>query len=144
MLIDWGEEGHLPNKIYGFLDFSDVNLPSDPPIEHAGTLIEPGIYAIVENAQYVEVEADGIYTSEIFVPMTKEVGGLTGNLVSHLRFYLADVEAFMEPLSVIPDIGGPPNNYFMVRDRSKWAEGFSSWLESPLDIREEISDCEED
>ena len=41
---------------------------------------------------------------------------------------------------MIPDIGGPPNNYFVVRDRDNWRQAFSAWLQTPLDINEEISD----
>ena len=82
--------------------------------------------------------------SEIFVRITKEVGGLTDNRVSHLTFYLADVEAFMEPISVIPDIGGAPNDYFVVRDRDNWKQAFSAWLHTPMNIEEEISESESD
>ena len=100
----------LPNKIYGFLDLTKADLPPNHGIKHAGSDIEAAVYAVVENALYVN---GGETTSEIFVPVAKEVGGLTNNRVSHLRFYLADAEAFVEPVSVVPDIGGPPNNCFM-------------------------------
>ena len=119
------------------MDLTKADLPPNHGIKHAGSDIEAAVYAVVENALCVN---GGETTSEIFVPVTKEVGGLTNNRVSHLRFYLADAEAFVEPISVIPDIGGPPNNYFMVRDRDNWRQAFSAWLQTPLDINEEISD----
>ena len=50
VIIDWGEEGHLPNKIYGFLDLTSANMPHNHGTEHAGTDIEAAVYAIVENA----------------------------------------------------------------------------------------------
>jgi hypothetical protein len=52
--------------------------------------------------------------SDIFVPVTKEVGNIAGGSVK-LKFYLADVEAFSAPMVVIPDIGGDPNAYFYVK-----------------------------
>ena len=102
VVIDWGDEGRLPNKICGFLDLTSANMPHDHGMEHAGTDIEAAVCAIVENAAHVEVDNA---RSEIFVRITKEVGGLADNRVSHLTFYLADAEASMEPISVIPDIG---------------------------------------
>ena len=51
--------------------------------------------------------------------------------MTQLKFYLADVEAFVAPLTVIPDIGGETNAYFMVRNRTCWREDFESWLETP-------------
>ena len=49
VVIDWGEEGRLPNKIYGFLDLTSANIPHNHGIEHAGTDIEAAVHAIVEN-----------------------------------------------------------------------------------------------
>ena len=43
--------------------------------------------------------------------------------VSGLKFYLAEVEevkAFTAPLTVIPDIGGDPNAYFVVKNCDVW------------------------
>ena len=48
--------------------------------------------------------------------------------VTKLTFYLADVEAFVEPIAVVPDIGGPPNAYFVCKNRAKWREDFVEWL----------------
>ena len=53
------------------------------------------------------------------------------NNVSHLSFLLADVEAFVKPVAVIPDIGGQPNSYFALREQASWKEMFTQWLESP-------------
>ena len=50
-------------------------------------------------------------------------------MVSGFRFYLADVEAIVCPLAVIPDIGGPANCYFLVKDRDTWRQDFIRFLE---------------
>ena len=62
---------------------------------------------------------------------TKEVGEMTNGRVTKLKFYLADTEAFLAPLAVIPNIGGPANSYFIVDNRQVWKEGFEEWLECP-------------
>jgi hypothetical protein len=60
-------------------------------------------------------------------------------------FYLANVEAFTDPVAVIPDVGGAPNQYFQVRSRSDWRNKFIDWLELPHtdDIMDDLSDDEE-
>ena len=50
------------------------------------------------------------------------------------QFYLADVEAFEEPVAVVPDIGGRANDYFIVKNKTEWAEDFVDWLEEPSDL----------
>ena len=54
-----------------------------------------------------------------------------GKSVKRRKFYLADTDAFVEPCCVIPDIGGPPNRYFMVHSRTKWPKMFSQWVDRP-------------
>jgi len=51
----------------------------------------------------------------LFIPIRKEVQEITTQMVSKLKFYLADVEAFASPLLVvIPDMGGNANDYFLL------------------------------
>ena len=97
----------------------------------------------MENAFFVDNEYK-IGQSEIFVPITKEIGGLTNNVVSHMKFFLADVEAIVKAIAVIPDIGGQPNDYFMVKDRETWQTDFMLFLEKELDLDAEISSEEDD
>ena len=82
--------------------------------------------------------------SEIFVPITKEVKALTNNTVSHMKFYLADVEAIVDPIAVIPDIGGNPNDYFMIKDRETWRTDFISFLENFGNLEDCVSSDEEE
>jgi hypothetical protein len=107
-----------------------------------GMNLERSVYAVVESAIFDDNE-QSIALSEIFVPITKEMGGLTNNAVSQLKFYLADVEAIVQAIAVIPDIGGPPNAYFLVKDRETWRTDFMAFLERPLDLDAEISDDED-
>ena len=63
------------------------------------------------------------------MPIRTHVGEIRQRRVTKLRLYLADVEAFVDPITVVPDIGGPPNAYFHCKQsRDKWREDFIAWL----------------
>jgi hypothetical protein len=140
-LIDWGIDTHLPAKMYGFVDLRE--LPSRPSLYFADIRLKPGIYAVVESASY-NPDAEEQAMSELFIPITKEVGAMLGPTVWSLKFYLADVEAIVKPLAVIPDLGGPPNNYFIIKDRATWREDFIAFLEEDLDVETAIQDVYEE
>jgi hypothetical protein len=140
-MIDWGDEGILPVRIVGFVDLR--GLPDDHTANFLELPLEQSIFAVVEKAAFL-VDQEEIDLSEIFVPITKEVGAITDNVVSELKFWLADVDAIVKPIAVIPDIGGPPNAYFMVKDRETWRTDFMEFLETPLDWEDDISSEEED
>lgn len=106
-------------------------LPPNNAVHFAGfDSLVPAVYAIVESASYSSDQA-AIDMSDIFVPVTKEVGNVQDGTVTQLKFYLAEVEAFVAPMVVIPDIGGAPNAYFYVKNRMCWREDFEDWLETP-------------
>jgi len=139
--VDWDDDGNLPNKIWGFVDLN--MLPEMSGINYGGLAsLEPGVYAIVESSAYSTQETE-IQRSEIFVPIIKETGVVANGVVTGLKFYLADVEAFVAPLTVIADVGGRPNEYFVVKNRTQWKEDFVDWLESPdKDVHFTMSDDE--
>ena len=117
-------------------------LPKESNVELNGMPLESAVYAVVESGVFDSDEAS-VELSEIFVPITKEIGGLTNNAVSHLKFYLADIDAIVGPIAVIPDIGGPPNAYFMVKERETWRTDFMKFLESEIDLEAMISSSDE-
>ena len=104
-------------------------MEPEPGVNHGSCDITPGCFAIVECGVYDDQTNDLI--SEIFQPLRTIVGGITHNQVSHFKFFLSDIEAFVRPIAVIPDLGGQPNGYFLLKDRSMWREDFESWLENP-------------
>ena len=141
-MIHWDQEGNLPCKIYGFVDLRD--LPSkNHGLNMQGMPLGNSIYAIVEAAVFDEDEVRKSM-SEIFVPITKEVGRITNNAVSQMKFYLADVEAIVSPIAVIPDIGGNPNDYFMIKDRETWRMDFISFLENFGNLDDIVSSDEDE
>ena len=99
--VDWGPGyGTLPNKLWGFVDLS--GLPPTFKVDYGGIKsISPGIYAIVESATMIEDEH-----SELVLTLETDVVLNAHGDVDDLQFYLADVEAFVEPAIVVPDIGG--------------------------------------
>ena len=129
VMVDWGEDhGKLPNKIWEFVDLR--GLPEDNVVQCGGLCpIPPGIYGIVENADFV-TDRNQKMMSKIFIPILKEVKQMQQHRVQNLTFYLADVDTFDEPLAVIPDIGGPANAYFFLKKRTEWKADFEKWLES--------------
>ena len=57
--------------------------------------------------------------------------------------HLADTDAFSDPACVVPDIGGPPNGYYYIEPRARWADSFEEWLHYDLDEDMIMSDDEE-
>ena len=140
VLIQWSEFGDpLPARIWGFLDLRRV--PQDSGVSHGGNdSIGPGIYAIVESAEYLDDDYQN-NLSNIFTPITKKVISTDG-FVRRSVFYLADVEAFVAPIAVIPDIGGANNAYFVVKNKTQWRQNFLEWLDEPC--REDVIDSDVD
>ncbi len=135
-LFDWGTDGHLPGKIWGFTNLQ--GLPASSRLQYGGINLRPGIYAIIENSYFVEDEEEK-ELSEIFVPILKEKEDINEEGVTKFKFYLADVESILQPLTVIPDLEGKPNAYFLMKDRGTWVEDFERFLERPINLQEEIS-----
>jgi len=139
VVVDWGPDGQLPCMIWGFVDLT--GLPADNNIECGGlSPVKPEVYAIVESGKESRKRSDGDM-SEIFSRVTKDVGRIRDGRVVEGQFYLADVEAFVEPIAVIPDVGGNINSYLQLRRRCYWREDFIKWLKRPY---EEWKDFEEE
>ena len=75
------------------------------------------------------------------VPILKDIILDKDGIIEQRNFYLANTDAFQDPCCVIPDIGGPPNKYFVVKPRNEWAGEFIKWIMQPHlpmdDIKEE-------
>jgi len=131
--VDWGRHGQLPNKMWGFDDLCGLpaDLPCNQQLNFGGVAnLSPSIYAIVESTE-LSPSLHGDVNCDIFMRLHTEVGAKTDGFVSKLKFYLADVEAFVDPCIVIPNLGGETNSYFWVQNRRKRAKSFANWLRAP-------------
>ena len=64
-------------------------------------------------------------------------------------FFFADVEAFVEPIVVVPDIEADADNvYFEVAPRREWAEDFETWLslndDDPIEFSDEENESDDE
>ena len=142
-MVDWGEHGALPAKIWGFVDLTNVGLDTKK-VGYGGLAdMPPAVCAVVESTKYSGNAFDRS-VSDIFTPIKTivQAKGPKG-IVTKYKYYLADVDAFVKPLIVIPDTGGDSNDFFEVAPRAGWREFFIEWLEAPHDD-DAISDYEEE
>ena len=143
--FDWGEEGNLPCHLLGFVDFSE--LPAGFEFNYAGSEgAKKGVYAIVECASLIEDEIE-INKSELFIPVQKQIGGHTNDFVSHRNCWLADCDAIVSPVAVVPNLGEHQNGHSMINSRANWKIDFERWLDAPTneaDCAESDTDSEAD
>ena len=129
VIVDWGDEGKLPCHTMGFVEL--LSLSDSFKLNFGGVEDgDPGNCAIVECVDCLD-EENNSKISDLFIPIGKEIGGFTGSDISHRKHCPVDVETFVAPVAVIPNLGGPPNHHFEVRERKLWAEDFCRWLEEP-------------
>jgi hypothetical protein len=133
VLVDYGRShGKLPTEMWCFLDFSDLK-PGTVDIEWGGMRLKSaGVHAVVEVACYSHCQEE-IAKSAIFLPLSKETRRGTEEEGGGWKrqFYLVDVEAFVEPMVVVPDVGGKRNAYFHMKSRHLWVEQFEQWVKDP-------------
>ena len=90
VVVDWGAGfGKIPNKIWGFVDFS--KLRNNSRIKFGGiNQLEPTVYAVVESTGVV----DGGEETELLKEVETEVEDFSvGGHVTKCKFYLAPVDA---------------------------------------------------
>ena len=119
-------------KFWCFIDLTMLPTNEALPVV-MGTPIRRGVYALVESAGLIPQELDNNRNTDLFTRITKEYDAPDneGDLPKR-KLYLADVEAFLEPICVVPDIDRDQQcNYFLVAPRDSWAGQFTDWLEAP-------------
>ena len=82
--------------------------------------------------------------SDLLMPISKEIEIHPDKTMGRRTFSLANTEAFEGLCCAIPDIGGPPNKYFVVLPRSQWKDPFIQWIQDPhsLDEMDEMAGSE--
>ena len=74
VVIDWGEDGVLPCKIWGFVDLRGISEQETDANIGGLNQVSPGIYGIAESANPIRRER----FSEIFVEFTKKTVQMQG------------------------------------------------------------------
>ena len=144
--VDWGAWGKLPSHIFCFVVLENDMPTGRNTLHHGGVALKKGTYAVVETA-VADSDDDLIRSSDLLTPYIKsDVSFTEDGAVDQRKFYLADTEAFLDPCCVVPDIGGAPNRYFVMKPRNMWANEFIRWIEDPhgLDTMDELDAVKED
>ena len=153
VLVDWGgEDSKFPAEIWGFVILQGLpkesrRSASDKLLLHHGDIdLEDGHYAVIESAFFTETQAITFdrhgnqepqsnireMKSTLFEPIEKELASsqMTSDRGRRRKFYLADVEAFIDPLMVIPNVGNRKGlQYLQIKPRSQWVRVFEEWLD---------------
>ena len=138
--VDWGRNhGQLPGEIWCFVDFSD--LPEDIDFDFKGSFVRKGVFAVIETTVFCPNKTptgETINKSDLFIPIVKQAEELHPNGdIKKRQFWLANVESFVEPIAVVPDIGNSNKlRYFKLVHRRDWAEAFTDWLDSSFQDEE--------
>ena len=132
VLVNWGHGGKSPAQIWCFLDLRGLEDKFRRKVD--GVTVQKGVYAVVESTAYEAAAPE----SDLFVPCVKEATRLNEDgTMAKRKFYLAEVEAFMEPVTVVPDMGHANKlRYLQVKPRKEWAAVFVEWLEAPHKLDE--------
>jgi len=126
VIVDWGRKhGKTPAEIWCYVDLSKVQ--DDFKLKFRNNYLQKGVYALVEASTYTTMPLN----CETFRAINKEVAhDEQGSVVR--QFWLADVNAFVEPVAVVPNIGHPSKRqYFAMVPRKKWSDLFIKWLKEP-------------
>jgi hypothetical protein len=127
VLLDWGRgHGKLPAHIWAFVDFSE--LPDNFRRKFQGSYIQKGVFAVTESAKYLPNDTG----CQMLRPLQKEIVVPDGEACFQRKFWLSDVEGFVSPLCVVPDINSVDIfRYFEVQPQRDWHKVFLDWLEAP-------------
>ena len=142
--VDWGNFwGKTPAQIWCFVDLS--SLPGDFDTHFHECDLSNTVYAVVETASYCEntMEIPGIAgtvernCSDMLVPLIKEGKSLDDDgRIQERQLFLADVDAILEPLCVVPNIGRFKRRYFEIKARKTWNSIFEKWLDTDFNDEE--------
>jgi hypothetical protein len=148
VMINW-EGGALPGKIWGFIDLTSMPNGTSVVLRN-GAEVQQGAFAIIESADYVELEEEpgrDVITSDLFTEILLDTNTINEEgVVTVRKYYLVDVETFKDPIVVIPNIGAQPKcKYLLMTPRSQWSEQFIWWLKNPHEEdRQEMAPTEDD
>jgi len=130
-MFDWGDV-KLPGQIWCFVVIDSI-LQRQDEVMHGGITLCNGTYAVIESCVPDNSADEKRVQSDMFVPYKKEVlTKQSATLPWKRNFYLADVDSIVDPLVVIPNVGGRTGTeQLLVKPRSEWVDDFKKWLAEP-------------
>ena len=130
MSVDWGRAGLFPSQIWGFFEVKCLDEGQSLRLPHYlsdGADVYNGTFAIIESAEYMDNnESDSLFR-DIKLEANEK---LPDGTVRKRKFYIVDVEAFKDPLVVIPNLG-TRDRYLEMIARTKWSGLCRSWILAP-------------
>lgn len=145
VLVDYGGEP-VPSLIWCFVDLQC--LPAGTSFNQDGISVDKGIYAVVESTSWQpevdEEHPDYQMKSSLVRSCVKDAKTWEPNdptKIKERQFYLANVEAFVSPIMVIPDVGSDhKSKYLAIKARQEWSDMFVEWLKE--DVNEDLLEDE--
>ena len=130
MLVDWGRAGLFPSQIWGFFKVKGLQEGQSMHLPHylsdSGDVYN-GTFAIIESAEYMDNNDSDSLFRDIKLEANEK---LPDGAVSKRKFYIVDVEAFKDPLVVIPNLG-TRDRYLQMIPRTKWSALCHQWILAP-------------
>jgi hypothetical protein len=138
VMVKWAGQGDFPSMIWGFLDLRE--LPEGCRVRLSNedkTVVDKGVWAVIESCNYTKI-GPNVKQSELFthIKLDATTFDQDGNVLQR-RFFLVDVETFVRPVVVIPNVG-TKTEYLMMKPKVEWSEDFIKWIESKhiFDVQE--------
>lgn len=125
---------YAPGQIVMFLHINFV----DEPMWFDGDKFcvdEPGLYCLVEcfDNPLSNLDMDNLIVEERSKAVRVDVPGWGDrDRISDKCLYLVSVESILGPIAAVPNVGGPPASFILVRPYQSWSEGFTKFLEGDL------------
>jgi hypothetical protein len=91
----------------------------------------PGLYCLVEcfDDSFGEFQMETLIVDKRSKEVRVDVPGWGDReTISDKCLYLISVESIVGPLAAVPNLGGPPASFILVRPYESWAEAFAGYL----------------
>ena len=137
-MLNWGADiGDMPGQILCFLDLRQIEFDDDHIILELDNgqpaIKEPDIYMVVQSLQ------------EYFNPVVPTLSMVRKGSTVLRKFdrngvrifgtepgklYLVPLDCIQEPVTVIPDMGGPPTDFIVLTSQVNWPQVFRDYIEA--------------
>jgi hypothetical protein len=137
-MFQWeDDDGGLFDAPGHIIMFVHIDIINEPIIFDGDRFYidEPGLYCMVEcfDDPFAELTMKGIIVEERTKQVRVNVPGWGApQRVSDKCLYLVPITSISGPVAAVPNVGGPPDSFIMVRPYETWSDGFTSYLNKEL------------